>query len=582
MSDRARFGRSGVIGAVVGLVVAMPVGALMVFQGMAGASTWPLLLAYAAVTGAAIGVIVPYRALGVAVAASSGALLGLLGWVLFALTVDPLLHGQLPTWSVAAAATGYRMLVGDVLHGAATGAVLHGLLGVLTRTGRHVAPQSEPPPLSRIVIVGGGFAGVAAAQQFERLVLRGAPVDVTVISDSNFLLFTPMLAEVASSALEPAHISAPVRVAAAHTRFRHGSVVDVDTKRRAVRVTAPAAASQWVPYDHLVLAVGSVPHFLDLPGVEENSMTMKDLTDATTLRDHVIEILERADDADADPGGRERLLTFVVAGGGFAGAETVAELFDLVHGVLHNFPGIGRAEPRFVLVHSRDRILPELSAELGDYARERLEARGIAFRLGVRVSAADAHEVELSDGTRIATGTFVWAAGTRPSPVVTRLGGEHARNGAPVTDPTMRVIGLDRIWAVGDCASIPDVDADGAPYPPTAQHALRQGKVVADNIAATLGGHAPVAFRFRTIGVLVALGHRTAAAEIRGHRFSGLMAWLLWRGIYLVKLPGAEKRVRVLLDWLLDLAFPRDIVLARTSAPADRVAVGSVGEGGGR
>lgn len=582
MSDRARFGRSTVGGAVVGLVVAVPVGALMAFQGMVGASAWPLLLAYAAVTGATIGVVVPYRPLGVAVAASSGALLGLLGWVLFALTLDPLLHGQLPTWSVAAAATGYRMLVGDVLHGAATGAVLHGLLGVLGRTGRPVAPQAGPPPLSKIVIVGGGFAGVSAAQRFEHLVLRGAPVDVTVISDSNFLLFTPMLAEVASSALEPAHISAPVRVAAAHTRFRHGAVEDVDTERRAVRVGASGAASQWVPYDHLVLAVGSVPHFLDLPGVEENSMTMKDLTDATTLRDHVIEILERTDDADADPGRRERLLTFVVAGGGFAGAETVAELFDLVHGVLHYFPGIGRDEPRFVLVHSRERILPELSAELGDYARERLEARGIEFRLGVRVTGADVDAVVLSDGSRIATGTFVWTAGTRASPFVARLDGEHARNGALVTDPTMRVIGLDGIWAVGDCARIPDVDTEGAPYPPTAQHALRQGKVVADNIAATLAGRTPVPFRFKTIGVLVALGHRTAAAEIKGHRFSGLLAWLLWRGIYLVKLPGAEKRVRVLLDWLLDLAFPRDIVIGRTSAPTERVGSGSVVEGGRR
>lgn len=523
MADRARLTESTIGGAAVGLTIAVPVGALMAFQGMAGGA-WPPLLAYAAVTGAVIGVVVPHQPRGVAVAASCGALSGLLGWVLFTLTVDPVLHGALPTWSVAAAAAGYRMVVGDVLHGAVTGGVLHGVAALLARAGRPVAAPAEPPPLSKIVIVGGGFAGVSAAQRFERLVLRGAPVDVTVISDSNFLLFTPMLAEVASGALEPAHISAPVRVAAAHTRFRHGAVQDVDTGRRAVRVASGSAVA-WLPYDHLVLAVGSVPHFLGLPGVEEHSRTMKDLADATALRDHVIEILERTDDAGTDPAERERLLTFVVAGGGFAGAETVAELFDLVHGVLHFFPGILRTEPRFVLVHSREWILPELSAELGDYAQERLEARGIEFRLGMRVTAAEADEVLLSDGSRIATDTFVWTAGTRPSPFVDRLEGEHARNGALVTDPTLRVVGLDRIWAVGDCARIPDVDTDGAPYPPTAQHALRQGKVVADNIAATLAGREPVPFRFSTIGVLVALGHRTAAAEIKGRRFSGL-----WRG----------------------------------------------------
>ncbi|MBC8092682.1 MAG: NAD(P)/FAD-dependent oxidoreductase, partial [Pseudonocardia sp.] len=413
-----------------------------------------------------------------------------------------------------------------------------------------------------VVIVGGGFAGVSAAQRFERLVLRGVPVDVTVISDSNFLLFTPMLAEVASSALEPSHISSPVRAAVAHTRFRHGAVAEIDTDRRSVALCSDPAPTEWLPYDHLVLAVGSVPHFLDLPGVAEHARTMKDLTDATSLREQVIGLLERADHVAADPAVRKELLTFVVAGGGFAGAETIAELFDLVHGVLHYFPGIAPDEPRFVLVHSRDRILPELSPELGAYALDRLQARGIEFRLEARVSAATATDVELTDGDRIPTRTFVWAAGNRPSPLIATLGGDHARGGALVTDPCFRVSALDGVWAVGDCAQIPDLDSGGAPFPQTAQHALRQGKVVADNIAAVLAGREPAEFRFATIGSLVALGHRTAVAEIRGRRFSGLVAWLMWRGIYLAKLPGIEKRVRVLLDWLLDMAFPRDIVLA--------------------
>ena len=554
-------------GAGLGLVAGLPVGTLMQVQGMlddpGGAARF---LVYATLTGAAIGVVITQRSHGLAEAASGGALLGLLGWMLFSLTVDPVLHGTAPTWSVDAAATAYRSLVGDVLQGSLAGAALFWFRARRAPAG----PGAAAPPPARVVIVGGGFGGVAAAQRFERLALRRIPVDVTVISNSNFLLFTPMLAEVASSALEPAHISTPIRTAAAHTRFRHGAVADIDTDTRAVRVD-----DEWLPYDHLVLAVGSVPHFLDLPGVEDNAVTMKDLGDATRLREHVIELLERTDHLEPDPQERSRLLTFVVAGGGFAGTETIAELFDLVYGVLHLYPGVRPDEPRFVLVHSRDHILPELSPTLGDYARDRLQARGIEFRLGVRVASASAHEVTLDDGARIPTATFVWTAGNRPSPLVARLGGEHARSGALVTDTAFRAVGLDRVWAIGDCAQIPDLDENGAPFPPTAQHALRQGKVVAGNIAAVLAGRAPADFRFRTIGVLVALGHRTAAAEIRGHHFSGVAAWLLWRGIYLAKLPGTEKKLRVLSDWLLDLVFPRDIVVTTATRepvrhPVDR------------
>lgn len=568
-SEQARWG------ALAGLVIGLPVGVLMAAQGMldvsgnGGVTRWVLFAVSSVAVGAAIGVVTGYRPRGLAVAASGGVLVGLLGWLVFALTVAPVLAGQAPTWSAAAAATAYRDLVGNLLHGGLTGVLVHGLSALRARRSPSGTGPAEPDPPVRVVIVGGGFAGVSAAQRFERLALRGVPVDVTVISDSNFLLFTPMLAEVASSALEASHISAPVRAAVAHTRFRHGAVERIDTDRRIVALAAGPDPDETVPYDHLVLAVGSVPHFLDLPGVAEHARTMKDLTDAMSLREHVIELLERADHSSADPVEREGLLTFVVAGGGFAGAETIAELFDLVHRVLHYFPGISPDEPRFVLVHSRDRILPELSPELGAYALDRLRARGIEFRLGVRVAAATATDVELTDGDRIPTRTFVWTAGNRPSPLIATLDGDHARSGALVTDPSLRVCGLDGVWAVGDCAQIPDLDNDGSPFPPTAQHALRQGKVVADNIAAVLAGREPAEFRFATIGVLVALGHRTAAAEIRGRRFSGLAAWLLWRGIYLAKLPGIEKRARVLLDWLLDLVFPRDIVLAGRRATGE-------------
>ncbi|MEP6980917.1 MAG: FAD-dependent oxidoreductase, partial [Nakamurella sp.] len=336
-------------GAFAGLVMGLPVGGLMAFQGMlrdGGRSetlAWVLFLTYATAAGVAIGLFAP-RTRGLALAATGGVMIGLLSWLLFSLTVDPVLHGRAPTWSVSAAAAAYRDLVGDLLHGGLTGVLVYALWSRWARRPRPASPPAGMQEPAQVVIVGGGFAALGAAKRFEQLALRGHRIDVTLISRSNFQLFTPMLAEVASGALEPAHISTPIRAAVAHTRFRHATVDDVDTLARTVRLGG-TVAPELIPYDHLVLAVGSVPHFLGLPGVEEHAHTLKDLPDAMLLRDHVIRLLERADHNEPDPLERQRLLTFVVAGGGFAGAETIAELFDLVHGVLHYFPGISPREP---------------------------------------------------------------------------------------------------------------------------------------------------------------------------------------------------------------------------------------------
>ncbi|MCP9952234.1 NAD(P)/FAD-dependent oxidoreductase [Actinomadura madurae] len=543
------------VGMGSGAVSGLAVGALMAWQDLlAGHGTygWAVFALYAAVTGELLGGFVGRRPSGPAVSAAGGLLLGLLGWAFWWLTVDPLIQGAAPTWSIAAATAVYPELVGSLLQGTLAGLLFHAAV----RRFRD-RPAKERPRAPRVVVIGGGFGGVGAARRFERLNLRGHRIDVTLVSDSNHLLFTPMLAEVASGGLEERHITSPVRAAVAHTRFRHGRVAEVDAARRVVRLEAGEA----LPYDHLVLAVGSVPHFPDLPGVAENACTLKSLSDAVRLRDRVLMLLERADQED-DPAERARLLTFVVAGGGFAGTETVAELYDLTHDVLHFYPGIDPGEPRFVLVHSGARVLPELSDRLGEYAQGKLRARGIEFRLGVRVAAAGARDVRLSDGAVIPAGTFVWTAGNRPSPLVRALAGD----GPVPVDRTLRAFGLDGVWAIGDCARIPA--PDGSPYPPTAQHAAREGRAVADNIAAVLKGRRPAPFRFRTLGVFVALGHRTAAGQIRGRPFSGLSAWLLWRGIYLAKLPGIDRRVRVLLDWGLDLVFPRDIVVTGPSAEA--------------
>ena len=413
----------------------------------------------------------------------------------------------------------------------------------------------------RVVILGGGFGGTGTAQRLEQLFSRDQSIETTLVSQSNYLLFTPMLAEVASSGLEAQHISAPVRASCPHTGFHRAEVTAIDTSAQVAWVrTGPSVPSEALSYDHLVLALGSVPNFYELPGLEEHSFSMKTLEDASRLRNHVISLLEHAD-SEPDEEERRRQLTFVVAGGGFAGTETISELFDLVHSVLRYYPNIQASELRFALIHPRDRILPELSAELANYALHKLQARGIEFLLNGRVAGATSEGVLLDAGDLVSTYTLIWTAGNQPNPLLRTIPCERNRAGAVIVDDTLRVSGFDNVWAVGDCAQIPDPDHAGESYPPTAQHAQREGKLVAENIAAVIGGKVPKQFRFRAIGVLVGLGHRTAAVEIRGRRFSGLLAWFMWRSVYLGKLPGMEKKVRVAFDWAIDLFFPRDIVL---------------------
>ena len=401
------------------------------------------------------------------------------------------------------------------------------------------------------------------AQRLEQLYARDSSIESTLVSESNYLLFTPMLAEVASSALEAQHISAPIRASCPHTRFVRASVSGIDTSSQVAKVRYGASTTEDYPYDHLVLALGSIPNYYGLPGLEQHSFAVKSLEDATNLRNHVIALLEHSD-TESNEVDRRRQLTFVVAGGGFAGTETMAELFDLVHGVLRYYPNIEPGELRFVLAHSRDRILPELSPKLGDYALRKLQARGIEFVLNARVAGATADSVLLGEENELPTNTLVWTAGNQPNPLPKSLPGHEDQSGPIPVEGTLQVKGMDNVWAVGDCAQIPDPDSEGEFYPPTAQHALKEGKTVAENISAVMRDRPLKQFRFRALGVLVGLGHRTAAAEIRGLRFSGLLAWLMWRSIYLSKLPGMEKKVRVALDWAIDLFFPRDIVLTWT------------------
>ncbi len=383
-----------------------------------------------------------------------------------------------------------------------------------------------------------------------------------LFDNENFFTFTPLLPEVPSGSIQANHIVFPLRALLKKTVVREAQVLNVAFETRTVTARhCQACADYSVEFDHLVLALGSVPNFFDLPGVKRNALTMKSLADATALHAHVIDKLEHAE-LEPDTQTRREILTFVVAGGGFAGVETLAELNDFVRGAGRYYPRIQQSDIRLVLVHSGDRILPEVSSALSDYALKKLRSRGIEARLQVRLTEFNGRRVLLNDGDEIPTRTLVWTAGTSPSPLLDRIKVPRLKNGKVEVDAMMAVHGRPGVWALGDIAAIPDV-ACGNSCPPTAQHALRQGKQLARNIVARLQGQQPQPFAYKPLGLLAGLGRRAAVAEILGLRFSGFFAWWLWRTVYLLKLPSLERKIRVCLDWTLDLFFPRDIVYLR-------------------
>ncbi|MFL6208308.1 MAG: NAD(P)/FAD-dependent oxidoreductase [Pyrinomonadaceae bacterium] len=411
---------------------------------------------------------------------------------------------------------------------------------------------------TRIIILGGGFGGLYTALHLEKTLARDADIEVTLINRENFFLFTPMLHEVAASDLDMTHIVNPIRKLLRRVRFFDGEVtnIDLDNKRIAV-AHGHEHHHHELEYDHLVLALGSITNFYGLPGLAEHALTMKSLGDAIHLRNHMISNLEEAD-FECCPRVREPLLNFVVAGGGFAGAETIAGMNDFLRAAVEFYPHLTEEMIRVVLVHSGDVILPELGEKLGRYAQQKLAARKVEIHTNAKVTQVTDREVTLSDGTIITTNTLVWTAGTSPHPLLNTLPCARVR-GRVVTDEFMTVPDYPGVWALGDSAAIPD-KATGKPFPPTAQHAIREGRVLAENIKAMVRGGQKRAFAFKTIGLLAAIGRRTGVAQIMGINFSGFIAWWLWRSIYLSKLPRFEKKVRVALDWTLDLLFTKDIV----------------------
>jgi NADH dehydrogenase len=416
-------------------------------------------------------------------------------------------------------------------------------------------------PTRRILILGGGFGGLHAALHLQRRLAGERDVEIVLVSRENFFSFTPMLHEVAASDVDLTHVVNPVRKLLRQARFFLGDVEQVDLERRFVRVAHGSGAGRHthdLDFTQLVIGLGSTTDYYGLPGLAEHALPMKSLGDAIALRNRVIGCLEEADtECSGRAGRRPALATVVVAGGGFAGVETLAALNDFARESLRFYPNLSREDLRMVLVHSGDEILPELDPRLGAYARKKLLARGVEIHLGTKVRSASEDSVELSDGTRVPARTLVWTAGTSPHPLLGTLPCKK-ESGRLLVNDRLELAEWPGVFALGDCAWVPD--PQGRPYPPTAQHALRQGRVIADNVVAELRGGAERPFVFRTIGQLATIGRRAGVAQVFGMRFSGFFAWWLWRSIYLAKLPRTEKKLRVMLDWTLDLVFSKDLV----------------------
>ncbi len=411
----------------------------------------------------------------------------------------------------------------------------------------------------RIVILGGGFGGVYTALYLEKLLGRRDDFEITLINKENYFVFQPLLAEVVSGNIGLTDTVSPIRQMLKKTDLHVRGIEAIDLAKRTVTTTPGFRPHPHViEFDHLVLALGNVTDFRGLRGLPEHAIPFKNLGDALRIRNHVIHVLEEAAVEHHDAELRRELLTFVVAGGGFSGVEVVAEINDFVRGVIKNYPQLDPSEVRVVLLHSRERILPELDESLARFAEKILTKRGVDVRLNTRLKAATGDAAILGDDEVIPTKTLISTVPSSPNPLLATLGLPIDKSGRLVGDPFMAVAGAENIWAVGDCARIPT--PDGEPSPPTAQFAIRQAKTLAHNIVATIrGGEQQERFMFKELGRLGALGHRSAVAQVFGVNISGFLAWWMWRSIYLMKLPGWGRRLKVAVAWTMDLLLPKDL-----------------------
>jgi len=425
--------------------------------------------------------------------------------------------------------------------------------------------------MRRVVICGGGFAGVSTAQQLAKLLRKQGKlarrgkanaddaVEVVLLNRDNYFVFQPLLADILSATIETTHVVVPLRRMLQGVEIEVGIIESVNTQNREIKIKRRQRGdSVTVSYDELVIALGSITDFRSVPGMVEHALGIRTLGDAFYLRNRALDVLEEAR-LESDAGRRERLLTTVVVGGGSTGVEVAAELHDLFETAAKTFAADPPLEPHVVLVHGGPYLLNSFGESLGKYTTRRLAKSGVKLVLNRRLAKVEPEQVVLDDGTAIATETVVSTVGNAPHPVVAALGGSHDDRGWIMPDATFRVPGLEHVWALGDCASIVD-PKNGKPMPATAQHAVREGPHAARNIFATLNGQPVTPFSYAQLGMLVSLGRYRGAGDILGIKVSGLIAWIAWRGYYLLRLPTWDRKIRVAVDWTLDWFLRRDVV----------------------
>jgi len=466
----------------------------------------------------------------------------------------------------------------------------------------------------RIVILGGGFGGVTVLKKLQTHFQTDVSVDIAMVSKDNYLLFTPMLHEIASGMIETRYIVTPIREFCNRSRFYCATVKNIDLEKKKVSIRSSTSSvsalaeiiggssinlsttatnflesktQSHLYYDYLVIALGSETKFFGMSDIQQNAFTIKTINDAINLRNLIIYLLEQADqlllsalptaDVDNTYGYidnaktlaelQKKILTFVIAGGGFAGVETAGEINDFIRdSVKEYYHNIESNNIRVIIVHSGDRLLPEMSKELAEFALERLHKSGIEIILNQRVIGATPNTVSLKDGTIMPTKTIIWSGGVAPSSLLTGISCEHDhKSGRIIVDKYLELSNYKGVYALGDCAHIID-PSSGDPYPPTAQHAIREGAVVANNIIASIEGRLGdrKTFDYKTKGMMASIGKRTGIGNLLGIEVQGILAWLIWRGYYLVHLPTFQKKIRVLADWILDIFFKRDVTMLKT------------------
>jgi NADH dehydrogenase len=411
-----------------------------------------------------------------------------------------------------------------------------------------------------VLVVGGGFGGAFAARRLEQL-LRGRAERVLLVAPENFFLFSPLLPEAASGTLEPRHAVIPLREFLPRTTVLTGEVTSLDAHGRRAKVVDLNGDSHEIAFRALILSPGSVPTTLPIPGLLEHAVGFKTLPDAIWLRNRVLRQLDAADATD-DLVHRRELLTFTFIGGGYSGVEAIAELESMARDALRRaYPRLSPSDLRWVLVEATDSLLPGLDTRLARYAERALRKKGIELHLSTRLESCEDGIVRLSDATvaPFTSGTIVWTAGQRPSALPGESGFALDERGRVAVDEYLRVPGFTGVYAVGDAASVPDPAAAGRPAPATAQHALREGLIAANNVAADLGVGSAKPFTYRNRGLAVTLGRNQGTAQVGRFTFTGFLAWWMGRSYHLLMMPGVARRARVVSDWTISLFFPRDV-----------------------